>query len=338
MSERKVLNKYYPPDFDPSKIKRRKGINKDAQITIRLMAPFSMRCNRCGEYIYKGKKFNARKETATTEEYYGIKIFRFYIKCPMCSSEITFKTDPKNADYICEQGATRNFENWSEADSKRLQALPDAAADEDYDSEGNPLEEKKERDAMADLERSQEQSRREMEMMDELADLRQRNARLEQSGVTADPDALLAALHAERESVEEEARRLADQEEDDALVAQYFSKIAAGPRTNGTANTNGNDADADADGNSASDADDSEEEDVALPALTIKRKIAPVGNGRVAEPTVASILAAKGKVLEANGAAASGSSGISGAVAAGQAAAKRKREGMQKLLGIKKKK
>jgi hypothetical protein len=171
---------------------------------------------------------------------------------------------------------------------------------------------------------------------------RQRNARLEQSGVTADPDALLA-------------RRLADQEEDDALVAQYFSKIAAGPRTNGTANTNGNgtskgkakakaaptpgaDADADADGNSASDADDSEEEDVALPALTIKRKIAPVGNGRVAEPTVASILAAKGKVLEANGAAASGSSGISGAVAAGQAAAKRKREGMQKLLGIKKKK
>jgi hypothetical protein len=180
--------------------------------------------------------------------------------------------------------------------------------------------------------------------------------------VSADPDALLAALHAERESAEEEARRLADQEEDDALVAQYFSKIPAGPRPNGTAtaNTNGNglskgkakakadpspdtdaDADADADGNpdgpSASDAEESEEEDAALPALTIKRKIAPIGNGGVAEPTVASILAAKGKVLEVNGAPA-GSSGISGAVAAGQAAAKRKREGMQKLLGIKKKK
>lgn len=177
--------------------------------------------------------------------------------------------------------------------------------------------------------------------------------------MSADPDALLAALHAERESAEEEARRLADQEEDDALVAQYFSKIAAGPRPNGTAtaNTNGKglskgkgkakadsspDADADADGNpdgpNATDAEESEEEDAALPALTIKRKIAPVGNGGVAEPTVASILAAKGKVLEVNGAPASGSSGISGAVAAGQAAAKRKREGMQKLLGIKKKK
>ena len=50
--------------------------------------------------------------------------------------------------------------------------MPDAAADDDYDSDGNPREEKKERDAMADLERSQEQSRREMEMMDELQDLR----------------------------------------------------------------------------------------------------------------------------------------------------------------------
>lgn len=49
----------------------------------------------CGEYIYKGKKFNGRKETVQGEEYYGIKIFRFYIKCTGCSAEITFKTDPK---------------------------------------------------------------------------------------------------------------------------------------------------------------------------------------------------------------------------------------------------
>lgn len=95
MSERKVLNKYFPPDFDPSKIKRRKQ-PRDAQQVVRLMAPFSMRCNTCGEYIYKGRKFNARKETVLGETYYGIKIFRFYIKCTRCSAEITFKTDPKN--------------------------------------------------------------------------------------------------------------------------------------------------------------------------------------------------------------------------------------------------
>ncbi|KAG9102831.1 protein CWC16, partial [Ceratobasidium sp. 370] len=58
MAERKVLNKYYPPDFDPSKIPRRSG-PKNSQQVVRLMAPFSI----CGEFIYKGKKFNARKET-----------------------------------------------------------------------------------------------------------------------------------------------------------------------------------------------------------------------------------------------------------------------------------
>ena len=41
-----------------------------------------------GYGVDKGKKFNARKETAQNEEYYGIKIFRFYIVrpssvCPM---------------------------------------------------------------------------------------------------------------------------------------------------------------------------------------------------------------------------------------------------------------
>ncbi len=41
---------------------------------------FYRRCNTCGEYIYKGKKFNARKETVEGEDYYGINIFRFYIK------------------------------------------------------------------------------------------------------------------------------------------------------------------------------------------------------------------------------------------------------------------
>eukprot|EP01121_Diplochlamys_sp_Union-15-3_P021272 TRINITY_DN8577_c0_g1_i4.p1 TRINITY_DN8577_c0_g1~~TRINITY_DN8577_c0_g1_i4.p1 ORF type:complete len:136 (-),score=24.93 TRINITY_DN8577_c0_g1_i4:1-408(-) len=117
MGERKVLNKYYPPDFDPSLIPKRTKPKND-QVKVRMMTPMSIRCLSCGEYIYKGKKFNARKETVTGEEYLGIKIFRFYLKCPRCSSEITLKTDPKNSDYVCEMGATRNFEPWREQDKQ----------------------------------------------------------------------------------------------------------------------------------------------------------------------------------------------------------------------------
>ena len=94
MSERKVLTKYYPPDFDPSAIGRtRKPKDAGPRVQpVRLMAPFSMKCTTCGEYIYKGRKFNARmsdpnnprreheanypagKET-TDEKYYNITIY-----------------------------------------------------------------------------------------------------------------------------------------------------------------------------------------------------------------------------------------------------------------------
>lgn len=333
MSERKVLNKYYPPDFDPSKLKRRKGINKDKQMVIRLMAPFSMRCTRCGEYVYKGKKFNARKETVTDEEYYGIHIFRFYIKCTHCSGEITFKTDPKNADYQMEHGATRNFENWADADpsGKRVGAMPTAEADDDYDSDGNPREEKLQRDAMADLERSQEQSKREMETMDELADLRQRNARVETRDV--DHDTLVAQLHAERISAAEEEQRRREAEEDDAEVAKHFAKFKAGGPNTVASGSKGAKLLLNGQGeyDSNSDAEDSEDDEgkkQAAAALTIKRRPVPAASSSATsrpEPTVASLLAASGKRLDT--------------AAAGAAAArvKRKREGMQKLLGIKKK-
>ncbi|SCZ99219.1 BZ3500_MvSof-1268-A1-R1_Chr7-1g09437 [Microbotryum saponariae] len=170
MSERKVLNKYFPADFDPSKIPRRK-MPKDKQQVVRLMAPFSMRCTTCGEYIYKGKKFNARKETVLGEEYYGIKIFRFYIKCTQCSAEITFKTDPKNSDYQAEHGAQRNFEPWR---AEPLNTDPNVDRLTELEEE--------ESNAMAELESKAIDSKREMDILDALQELKAKNARIERAG------------------------------------------------------------------------------------------------------------------------------------------------------------
>jgi hypothetical protein len=114
MGERKVLNFYVSPDFDHSIIPRIKRDWSNKLHEIRMMLPFSLRCNTCGEYMYAGKKFNSKKELIKGEDYLGIKKFRFYIKCCVCSAEITFKTDPKNSDYECESGASRNFELWRE--------------------------------------------------------------------------------------------------------------------------------------------------------------------------------------------------------------------------------
>ncbi|KAA8904546.1 CWC16 protein [Sphaerosporella brunnea] len=221
MSERKVLQKYYPPDFDPSKITRSKGPKPAGpkQQTVRLMAPFSMKCLNCGEFIYKGRKFNARKENSQ-EKYYDISIFRFYIRCTRCSSEITFKTDPKNMDYTCEKGAIRNFEPWRIAKEE----------EETEEERLNRLEEEENESAMEKLETKTLDSKREMQIADALDDIRTRNARNERvdeeeiMGKLAEvKDA--ATLERERQEKEdEEAARKAFRTEDDTFVRRVVDE------------------------------------------------------------------------------------------------------------------
>nr|SVE85828.1 EOG090X0G3U [Daphnia pulicaria] len=163
MSERKVLNKYYPPDFDPSKIPRVRQ-SKNRQFTVRLMAPFNMKCKTCGEYIYKGKKFNARKEDVENENYLGIRIYRFYIKCTRCLSEISFKTDPQSTDYVVEAGATRNFMALKLAEE---QAVREMEAEKE-EERTNP---------MKLLENRTKASRGEIEMVETLEELKELNKR-----------------------------------------------------------------------------------------------------------------------------------------------------------------
>lgn len=159
MSERKVLNKYFPPDFDPSKIPRAR-VGRNSTFIIRLMAPCNMRCTTCGEYIYKGRKFNARKEDVDDMNHLGLKIFRFYIKCTACLSEISFRTDPANTDYVIEAGATRNFE-----------AL--AKAEKLAEEEQKAYQEELKNNPMKLLEERTEASKNEMERMEALEELQE---------------------------------------------------------------------------------------------------------------------------------------------------------------------
>ncbi|XP_059060112.1 splicing factor YJU2 [Achroia grisella] len=196
MSERKVLNKYYPPDFDPSKIPRMK-LAKNRQYTVRLMAPFNMRCCTCGEYIYKGKKFNARKEDVENEDYLGIRIYRFYIKCTRCLQEISFKTDPKNTDYEIEAGATRNF-----------MALK--LAEEQAKREEEEQKEEEANNPMKLLEYRTEQSRQEIELLESLEELKELNRRQR----AVDYESMLKQYQPETT----EERKVREQKEDDEFI------------------------------------------------------------------------------------------------------------------------
>uniref|UniRef100_UPI0037E9B7D3 splicing factor YJU2 n=1 Tax=Semicossyphus pulcher TaxID=241346 RepID=UPI0037E9B7D3 len=201
MSERKVLNKYYPPDFDPSKIPKLK-LPKDRQYVVRLMAPFNMRCKTCGEYIYKGKKFNARKETVQNELYMGLPIFRFYIKCTRCLAEITFKTDPENTDYAMEHGATRNFqaEKKVEEEEKRIQQ------EREEEELNNP---------MKVLENRTKDSKNEMEVLENLQELKELNQRQAQ----VDFEGMI-----ERYRELENRERLREKEEDERETKEMLDR------------------------------------------------------------------------------------------------------------------
>ncbi|CAI4226613.1 unnamed protein product [Auanema sp. JU1783] len=172
-TERKVFQKYYPPDYDPSKLKRVKsagGRGRNRQFVQRVMTPFNMQCNTCHEYIYKGKKFNMKRETAEGETYLSLKLFRFYFKCPNCLAEITFKTDLENCDYQMEHGATRLFEAF------KLYKEAERAKEEQ--------EEEDKKDPMKMLEKRTMMSRAEMEAMGNLEDLQEINRQKE--GVNTD--------------------------------------------------------------------------------------------------------------------------------------------------------
>jgi hypothetical protein len=212
MGERKVLVRYVPPDFDPSIIPKFKR-DKNRKVEVRMMLPFSMRCTTCSEYMGRGKKVNSRKEDCVGEDYMGIRRFRFVFKCPVCSAQVSFKTDPKNSDYECEYGATRNYEVWKDNE---------AAIEQD---EREKAEEEK-LDAMRALENRTLDSKTEMDILDALDETLAINRRHER----VDTDALLVSI------AEKDSKAL--EETEDAQI-EAFRNRKRNLQTNSTADAAG---------------------------------------------------------------------------------------------------
>lgn len=198
MAERKVLVKYYPPDFNPERLIRNQK-QTDKQSNVRMMLPFSLKCYTCGHYLYIGTKFNMRMETCE-EEYLGIPMYRFYMKCTYCYSEITFKTDPKNHDYVCEQGGSRNYEAWRDAREAEHTLI-------------EKREEEEKGNAMTFLENRTKDSKREMDILDALDEIR--NMSRQNAKVT--PEQMFDFLS------KRDTSKLSEQEENE-VVEQFKQK------------------------------------------------------------------------------------------------------------------
>jgi hypothetical protein len=206
MGDRKVTNKYIPADFDPKLIPRGKKLSaKDGTVPVRMMLPFSIQCSTCNTFMYRGRKFNSKKEPVGGSEgrYLGIQRWRFYIKCTHCSRPVTFLTDPKNADYEMESGASRNYEVYKDKE----QTEETAAADKEQEETEDP---------MKALENRVLDSQREMADLDNLEEIKAMNARHAKlgagtEGFGAEADAILRLR---------EAKAAADMEHSDVLTAE----------------------------------------------------------------------------------------------------------------------
>lgn len=195
MSERKAINKYYPPDWDPAKVpKKVKSSNPGAE-KVRLMLPFSMKCLQCNEYISARRKFNARKET-TSEKYMSFKIIKFHIKCPRCNNSIVFRTDPKTAGFAPVEGGVRNYESQTETKIKPIETEDEILERlEKEDSENKKFQEQKKKRKhnpfwqdqqrgkdISEFEDKLIEQQKEQEIHDHLTYLQARAKKLQESG------------------------------------------------------------------------------------------------------------------------------------------------------------
>lgn len=238
MSERKSINKYYPPDYDPSKIPKKRKNAQPKQQKVRLMAPFSMRCLKCNEYISSRRKFNARKED-TGEKYMSFKIWRFHITCPKCNNNISFKTSYKTAGFVPDQGAVRNYESTTQTNLEKTIKTEETPEEilqrlEKEEQENSKFQVEKERrmknpfwkdqktdgDKLEELQNKLVNQMKQQEVDQHLEDLQRKNEKIIASGGT---DKLSAEMKRKLEDANE-LEELWLEKEDEAIAQQAFKK------------------------------------------------------------------------------------------------------------------
>jgi hypothetical protein len=194
-----------------------------------MMLPFSVQCASCHTFLYRGRKFNSKKEAMGGPDgrYLGIQRWRFYIKCTHCSRTVSFLTDPQYADYEMESGGTRTYEVYK---------------DKEKTEESSAMEKEKEEkiDPMKALENRVLDSQREMADLDNLEEIRAMNKRHVQllsstgDGFDADAKAVLLAREANEKKAEavelEEERRKREVEMMKKKTAETTKRKATIPK------------------------------------------------------------------------------------------------------------
>ncbi|MBN3301997.1 putative splicing factor YJU2B [Amia ocellicauda] len=130
MGERKGVNKYYPPDFDPAKhgslngyrnshpLRERARKLSQGILIIRFEMPYNIWCDGCKNHIGMGVRYNAEKKKVGN--YYTTPIYRFRMKCHLCVNYIEMQTDPATCDYVIVSGAQRKEERWDPEDNEQI--------------------------------------------------------------------------------------------------------------------------------------------------------------------------------------------------------------------------
>ena len=177
MADRKAVNKYYPPDWDPSKGSINKFQNSHPLrerakkihlgiLVVRFEMPYNTWCLGCDQLIGRGVRFNAEKKHVG--DYFSSKIWEFKMNCHECGEEIVVETDPKNTEYEIKKGARRKVEKW-EPESVGLPVLLD-------NEEREREREKMESDPMYKLEHTAKDKKKGEEAIPELTRLIQYKA------------------------------------------------------------------------------------------------------------------------------------------------------------------